>query len=464
MRRFLASTVPSLTPRPLARAVAAQVVAAAIALLVVATTTPSTPDIALRWSGLQPALAPTAGLTFWLVFGLIGGVRTRLQPGGGVVTFSMPFIVAGAVLGGPLVGGLMGLVSELEVRELRTRPWYGILSNHAVGILAAICAGAVALAVRAVLEPRLVTDEALAFLAAVVAAALTFAVVNVALVIPTMAIKGDLSLREASRTPDVAFRATTAAEAILAWNLAVTYRSVGWWAPIAIVALVLVVWQAFDRGAELDRDRLTGLLNDRGFDRPFRKAIDAAKAGRRGAALLALDLDGLWEVNTRHGYEAGDVLLKVSAQRMLAAVRATDAVSRKANTGDEFFIVLDDIPDLESARRVAERIVVAVRQPIVLRGRTPVQTIQGGVSIGIVLIERGTAIEPSKLTELAEQRLLQAKVHGGGIVLRGHRPIARAMEAYARRKAERRSRQPASPSEARMAPDGTKRGESPTDT
>jgi diguanylate cyclase (GGDEF)-like protein len=417
--------------------VVVQVVAATIALLAVATTASVDPTIALDWPGLRPEVATTAGLTFWLAFGLIGGVRTRLQPGGGVVTFSMPFIVAGTVLGGPLVGGLMGLVSELEVRELRTQPWYGVLANHAVGILGAITAGIVALLLRAPLERLLPDQPGLAFFVVVAVAALVFTTLNVALVVPTLAIRNDLLLGEASRSPDAAFRATTVAEAILAWNLAVAYQSVGWWAPIAIVALVLAVWQAFDRGQRLVHDPLTGLLNDLGFAPRLEAAIGTAKRGGRPAAFLALDLDGLWQVNARHGSAAGDEFLRVSAQRMFRAVRATDSVSRKASTGDEFAILLDDIADIESARLVAERIQAAVRRPIVLRGDAG-ETIQGGVSIGVVLLERGTRLTTVELAELAERRLEDSKTRGGEIVCGGEGPSEAATHAYIHRKAEAR--------------------------
>lgn len=443
--------LPSRGPRPLAVWVIVQVLGAAIALLAVAMTTTIGPGIALSWPGLEPDVAITAGLTFWMVFGLVGGVRTRLQPGGGVVTFSMPFIVGGTVLGGPLVGGLMGLVSELEVRELRTQPWYGVVSNHAVGILAGIGAGTVAVAVHPVLEGFLPGQHGLAFFATVIVAALAYSIVNVALVVPTLAIRNDLTIREASRAPDAAFRATSIAEAILAWNLAVSFQVVGWWAPIAIIALVLAVWQAFDRGEALRHDPLTGVLNDLGFAPLLQAAVRRASGGARPAALLSLDLDGLWEVNLEHGAAAGDEFLRVSAQRMFRAVRATDAVSRRANTGDEFEVLLDDVPDLISARHVAERIQAAVRQPIYVRGRDRAEIIEGGISIGIVLIERGTSMTPSALVELGERRLLESKVRHGDIVTEGEGPGPEELQQHRTRKSRRRDRR--SPPLAKAAPD-----------
>ncbi len=433
--RMLVPLAPSL----LAIWVTVQVTAAAVALLAVAITTPLRSAIAFGWPGLEPDVAITAGLTFWLAFGLAGGIRTRLQPGGGIVTFSMPFIVAGAVLGGPLAGGLMGLVSELEVRELRTRPWYGLLSNHAVGVIAAIVAGFAAATVRLRLAELLPGQEALAFFAAVMVAGLAFTIVNVALVVPTLAIRNHQKLDEAFRSSDAAFRATTVAEVILAWNLAVAYQAVGWWAPIAIAALVLAVWQAFDRDRERRHDPMTGVLNELGFAPRLDAAIRAASRGKRTSAFLSLDLDGLWEVNLEHGSAAGDDFLRVSAQRMLRAVRATDSVCRKANTGDEFWILLDDVADMATALCVADRIRAAVGEPIHIRGGARSELIEGGVSIGVVLIERGTVRAPGDIIELGERRLQKAKVLGdGAIVHEGNGPSAAELEGHRREKDLRR--------------------------
>ncbi|HJW21000.1 MAG TPA: GGDEF domain-containing protein [Candidatus Limnocylindrales bacterium] len=427
---------------PLALWVAVQVVAAALVLLAVALTTPIDPGIALVSVGLRPDLAITAGLTFWLAFGLVGGLRTRLQPGGGVVTFSMPFIVAGTVLGGPLVGGLMGLVSEFEVRELQTRPWYGILSNHAVGILAGVGSGIVAFALRARLDQLLPGQTELTFFAVVIVAALAYTTTNVALVIPSLAIKNDLTLGEASRSSDATFRTTTVAEAILAWNLAASYALIAWWAPIVIVALVLAVWQAFDRGEALRHDPLTGLLNDLGFRPHLESALAAARVRGRPAAFLALDLDGLWRVNLTRGYAAGNELLRVSGQRMLRAVRATDSVSRKANTGDEFWILLAGVLDVGAALLVAERIQAAVRRPIHLRDSDDSEPLHAGVSIGLVLIEPGTLLPLQEIVDLGGRRLEASKCRHGEIVTLGDGPTEAEQQQRLREKAEERDTLP----------------------
>ena len=394
-----------------------QVAAATIACVIVAATTPLRPEIALPWPGLPSDIAVVAGMAFWMIFGLVGGLRARLRPGGAVVTFSMPFIVGGTILGGPLAGALMGLVAEFEVREIRTLPWYGTLANHAVSILAAIGAALVGGPAHGLLDRILPGQEGLAFFGAAILTALVFDFLNILLVLPTLAIRGDQSLREAARSPDVALRATAVAEGILAWNMAAGYILLGWWAPIACVALVLIVWQAYDRGEALRRDAKTGLLNDTGLLPRVNAAIVAARSGRRPSAFLLLDLDRFKVVNDTYGHEAGDEVLTMTARRLLIAVRALDSVARMNRAGDEFGILLDGVPDRETASRLALRVQERIREPI--RLRSVAATVDVDASFGVVMIERGTTLTSAAVFELADVRMLHGKALGSGVVSEG---------------------------------------------
>jgi diguanylate cyclase (GGDEF)-like protein len=397
--------------------VSLQVAAATIACVIVAATTPLRPEIALPWPGLPSDIAVVAGMAFWMVFGLVGGLRARLRPGGAVVTFSMPFIVGGTILGGPLAGALMGLVAEFEVREIRTLPWYGTLANHAVSMLAAIGAALIGGPAHSLLDRVLPGQEGLAFFGAAIVTALVFDFLNILLVLPTLAIRGDQSLREAARSPDVALRATAVAEGILAWNMAAGYVLLGWWAPVACVALVLIVWQAHDRGEALRRDTKTGLLNDAGLLPRLDAAIEAARAGRRPSAFLLLDLDRFKHVNDTYLYEAGDEVLTMTARRLLIAVRALDSVARMNRAGDEFGILLDGVPDRETASRLARRVQDRIREPI--RLRSVAATVDVDASFGVVMIERGTMLTSAAVFELADVRMLQGKALGSGVVSDG---------------------------------------------
>ena len=316
------SSADSLVPsRLLGPWLAVQVVGAVVVLVAVALLFPVSPSIALSWPGLSGALAVPIGLAFWLVFGLVGGVRARMRAGGSVMTFSMPFIVAGTVLGGPFAGALLGLFSEFELREVRTLPWYATFANHAVSILSAVAAGFAGSLTGLVVTPLLPGQPAASFFFVALSTAFTFAAANIVLVIPTLALKNNIGLGDARRSYDTSFRATSAGEAVLAWLMAVTYVTVGFWAPIACVFLVLIIWQAFDRAEAQRHDEKTGLLNTVGFTPRFQSAINSARSGRHLATLAVLDLDEFGLANRTWGHEAGDEILRVVAARLLGAVR-----------------------------------------------------------------------------------------------------------------------------------------------
>jgi diguanylate cyclase (GGDEF)-like protein len=121
-------------------------------------------------------------------------------------------------------------------------------------------------------------------------------------------------------------------------------------------------------------------------------------------------------------------------KRLLAVVRATDAVARMSRAGDEFSIVFDGVEDLQTARHLADRVASRISQPITLSesGETIVMT----ASIGGVVIERGTTSSPDQLFHLADARMLRSKSTYGGPVFMGQDDAA----ALADRKRDRRGR------------------------
>ncbi len=425
-------------PEALAVWVAIQVLAAAAVTIVVIAGVPLRRDIALPWPGLPADLDLVAGLGFWLAFGLIGGVYAHPRPGGSVMTFSMPFIVGGTVLGGPLAGALLGLVAELEVRELRTVPWYGILANHAVSILAAVAAGFVGEVARGPLTQLLPAQAPLAFFLVAGLTALTFAVVNLLLVVRTLALKGHIGFRAALRTTDASFRTTAVAEGVLAWLMAATYLVVGWWATVVCVVLVVIAWQANDRWDDLRHDQLTGLLNDRGFVPLLEAALDDAGAGRRQCALLSFDLNDFWRINDTWGPSAGDQVLRAVARRLSRAVRATDIVCRTNRKGDEFAALLEGIAGVDLARALAYRLRSAVNRPVRLRSTTETVEIQVDVAVGVVMLESGTELTPTWALELGAARREVAKIRGVGVVIDGDGPTLAEIEDHNARKAAMR--------------------------
>ncbi|WP_433316068.1 putative bifunctional diguanylate cyclase/phosphodiesterase [Micromonospora sp. CA-269861] len=132
-------------------------------------------------------------------------------------------------------------------------------------------------------------------------------------------------------------------------------------------------------------------------------------------ALLLLDINQFKEVNDTLGHAAGDQLLRLTANRLNALVRAGDLLGRLG--GDEFALLLTAVPvlgdraapmahALRQAREIAERLaapteVAGVRMSI-------------EVSVGVVVAAAGTA-DLTELLRRADIAMYQAKEGGGNV-------------------------------------------------
>ncbi|MGA8211867.1 MAG: GGDEF domain-containing protein [Nocardioidaceae bacterium] len=119
-------------------------------------------------------------------------------------------------------------------------------------------------------------------------------------------------------------------------------------------------------------DSLTGLPNRVLFADRLERALMRPGAD---VHLLFCDLDDFKLVNDRLGHPAGDALLREVADRLLTCVRATDTVARLG--GDEFGILLEDSAD---APQVADRVVAAMQEDVVIGGHQVRTTISVGVA------------------------------------------------------------------------------------
>ncbi|MCC6791476.1 MAG: EAL domain-containing protein, partial [Thermomicrobiales bacterium] len=170
---------------------------------------------------------------------------------------------------------------------------------------------------------------------------------------------------------------------------------------IAVVRDVTARKQLQDQlTVQATRDALTGLPNRASFLRQVEQAL-----GRRhSVALLFLDLDGFKLVNDTLGHDAGDRLLIDVARRLAACIRQGDIAARLG--GDEFTVLLDGA-DLEDATTVADRILAAFREPIVIGGHPR----HIGASIGVAVSRRG-GTTANTLLQQADVALYDAKAAG----------------------------------------------------
>jgi diguanylate cyclase (GGDEF)-like protein len=126
-------------------------------------------------------------------------------------------------------------------------------------------------------------------------------------------------------------------------------------------------------------DPLTGLANRQLLADRVSLAIAHARRNQSALAVVYLDLDGFKEVNDRLGHDAGDRLLEMVAQRLVAAVREVDTVARVG--GDEFVIALWQVKGAGDAARVASKLIKTVSKQYEVGERMIKITISAGIGI-----------------------------------------------------------------------------------
>jgi diguanylate cyclase (GGDEF)-like protein len=159
------------------------------------------------------------------------------------------------------------------------------------------------------------------------------------------------------------------------------------------------------RIAELERlvacDTLTPLFNRRHFMEELDRWCWRAHRYGGEYGLLFVDVDNLKTVNDRLGHQVGDMLLLAIAKALLGAVRRSDLVARIG--GDEFAILLDNIPETELAGK-AERIAKTIGKLSIDHGGA---TLTPSISAGFTPLEPG--VKPTELLLRADRSMYAAK-------------------------------------------------------
>ena len=159
------------------------------------------------------------------------------------------------------------------------------------------------------------------------------------------------------------------------------------------------------RISELERlvvcDTLTPLYNRRHFMGELDRWCWRAHRYGGEYGLLFIDVDNLKAVNDIHGHMTGDALLTTIAKALLRAVRRSDLAARVG--GDEFAILLDNIPESELAAK-ADRVTEAVGK---LKIEHQGSALTPSISVGYAVIEAG--VKSSELLMRADQSMYAAK-------------------------------------------------------
>lgn len=126
-------------------------------------------------------------------------------------------------------------------------------------------------------------------------------------------------------------------------------------------------------------DALTGLPNRVLLEDRIQQAIQQAMRTGNRVAVCFIDLDHFKNINDAYGHKVGDSLLLVLAQFLKGCLRDGDTLARWG--GDEFVVLLPDLPSIEAMRLVAQKMVQTMRQTITLEGLSINATFSMGIAV-----------------------------------------------------------------------------------
>ncbi len=143
-----------------------------------------------------------------------------------------------------------------------------------------------------------------------------------------------------------------------------------WTGITAVTGLVLAAAVAAQRDIQgtwrelAVTDALTGLANHRQLIQSLESEIRRSRRTAQPLAVVLLDLDGLKQINDRHGHLTGSLAIRRVAEALLGSCRTTDTAARFG--GDEFALVLPETGEAAAwhvARGVADRLATDAEKP-----------------------------------------------------------------------------------------------------
>lgn len=126
------------------------------------------------------------------------------------------------------------------------------------------------------------------------------------------------------------------------------------------------------------QDHLTGLPNRRRLLELMPLHLEEAKNNSLMMGILYIDLDRLKFVNDNLGHVYGDELIIEAGKRILTSIRAEDTLARVG--GDEFVVIIPNIPNLEITTTVAKRIMESFKTGFLIGNKLFRTTASIGIS------------------------------------------------------------------------------------
>jgi diguanylate cyclase (GGDEF)-like protein len=158
---------------------------------------------------------------------------------------------------------------------------------------------------------------------------------------------------------------------------------------------------------EANHDSLTGLANRVGVDIVIKDSIASIAGSNSKMAVLFIDLNKFKQLNDTLGHDAGDAVLKETANRLKETLRSDDVAFRLG--GDEFVIVLNDISEISHIKTVVANVLEKFKFPFTFNN----DPIKICLSIGIAIApdNSSNSEEILKFSDIAMYMAKHDKTH-----------------------------------------------------
>ena len=205
------------------------------------------------------------------------------------------------------------------------------------------------------------------------------------------------------------------------WDMATVHAPPERFQPISLVLRLILLMAAGASAIAVARwarhlrlmvgtDELTGLSQRRPFLERVEEQLTGRAPARRVLSLAVLDIDEFKRFNDAFGHLAGDRALQLLAERLRAAVRATDLVARFG--GEEFVVAFPGMDVAQAVARVEDLRVKLSQVAIPVDGAMHKLTVSAGVG--------SWPVDGNSFTEVlaqADARLYEAKRLGRNCVV-----------------------------------------------
>ena len=151
-------------------------------------------------------------------------------------------------------------------------------------------------------------------------------------------------------------------------------------------------------------DILTKLPNRELLEDRLYQAISLSARNQTKCAGLFIDLDKFKSINDQYGHMVGDLYLQEVTNRLLSITREADTLARIG--GDEFFLLMLDVKNEETALEMSRKIQDNLYEYFILADKIKLKGL--GASVGICMLPYQNCT-PSDIINRADKAMYQVK-------------------------------------------------------